>query len=212
MESGVKVVGAPAQKPPNQSPPADVAPRVTSAAGGRGSIIGLRVVAGLGIVGTLVFGLLWAGSGGSGQQQPAVISSARTFLIDLTNFNAKSIDTDFGSITAMATGPFSSQAKQFFDSAIRIELEKALAESRGQIRDLYVQNDNGNQATVYAVIDQVYVNNKISTPQADVLRVVVNLQQVGGIWKISDVTTLEGATPGSSGSASGSAGSAVPGQ
>jgi len=212
MESGVKVVGAPAQKPPDQSPPADVAPRVTGAAGGRGSIIGLRVVAGLGIVGTLVFGLLWAGSGGSGQQQPAVISSARTFLIDLTNFNAKSIDTDFGSITAMATGPFSSQAKQFFDSAIRIELEKALAESRGQIRDLYVQNDNGNQATVYAVIDQVYVNNKISTPQADVLRVVVNLQQVGGIWKISDVTTLEGATPGSSGSASGSAGSAVPGQ
>jgi hypothetical protein len=32
------------------------------------------------------------------------------------------------------------------------------------------------------------------------------------VWKISDVTVLEGATPGSVGSASGSSGSNVPGQ
>ena len=44
------------------------------------------------------------------------------------------------------------------------------------------------------------------------VRLVADLQQVNGVWKISDVTVLEGATPASTGSSSGSAGSNVPGQ
>jgi hypothetical protein len=50
------------------------------------------------------------------------------------------------------------------------------------------------------------------SPQADVVRLIADLQQVGGEWKISDVTVLEGATPASAGSPSGSTGSSVPGQ
>jgi hypothetical protein len=103
-------------------------------------------------------------------------------------------------------------APSFFNSAIRSDLENALAESRGQIRGVWVQNDNGTSASVYGVVDQLYVNNKITTPQSDVLRVVVDLSQVRGAWKISNVTVLEGASPASTGTPSGSAGSSVPGQ
>jgi hypothetical protein len=169
-------------------------------------------VAVLGLVGTLVFGVLYAttsSSGGSSQADTAMLAAARTFLVDFTNFNAKTIDNDFGAITSMATGSFSGQADKFFNSSIRSELEAALAESRGQIRDIYVQSANATTGSVYAVIDQVYVNNKITTPQSDVIRILVNLQKVGSDWKISDVTALEGA---SAGSPSGSAGSSVPGQ
>jgi hypothetical protein len=67
-------------------------------------------------------------------------------------------------------------------------------------------------ASIYGVVDQTYLNNKISTPQADVVRLTADLQQAGGVWKISYVTVLEGATPGSVGSPSGSSGSNVPGQ
>jgi hypothetical protein len=229
MDRGVKVVGAPGaaavppaaeksgagpqgtDQQPKVDPPDD---RSAGSASGprRGVFIGVSVVAILGIVGTLAFGLLWAGASSSGQGDPAMTSAARAFLTDLTNFNAKSVDSDFSAIASMATGTFSSQATKFFNSTIRTELETALAESRGQIRTLYTQNENGTTASVYAVVDQVYVNNKISTPQSDVLRVVVNLQKVNSTWKISDVTVLEGATPASTGSASGSAGSVVPGQ
>ena len=106
----------------------------------------------------------------------------------------------------MATGAFATQAQQFFNSSIRKALEEALAESRGQIRYLAVQSENqgAGTASVYAVVDQTYVNNKITSPQADVVRLVADLQQVDGVWKISDVTVLEGATPASTGSASGS--------
>ncbi len=166
----------------------------------------------VGLLGTLVFGILYATKSSGSGQNPAVTSAAQTFLDDFFNFNAKSVDTDFNAITDMATGQFSTQAKQFFNSSIRTELEQALAESRGQIRALYVQSETPTTATVYAVIDQTYVNNKITTPQADVVRLVVNLENVGGTWKISDVTVLEGASPASAGTASGSSGSNVPGQ
>jgi hypothetical protein len=227
-DSGVRVVGAlPGETSGDVEPPLQLSTNGADngdSAAARGQndapvaspqrrlLVGTRVLAALGVMGTLVFGLLWASTGTSTQADPAMQSAARTFLVDLTNFNAKSIDTDFSSITSMATGTFSGQATKFFNSSIRSELEAALAESRGQIRDLYVQSESGSKGAVYAVVDQVYVNNKISTPQADVLRIVVNLQKVASSWKIADVTVLEGATPASAGSASGSAGSTVPGQ
>lgn len=136
------------------------------------------------------------------------------FLTEVFNFNAKTVDSDFNAVTRMATGAFSTQSQQFFNTSIRKALEQALAESRGQIRHLEVQSENqgDGRASVYAVIDQTYVNNKTTSPQADVVRLIADLQQVGGVWKISNVTVLEGATPASASSASGSAGSTVPGQ
>ncbi|HTU38836.1 MAG TPA: hypothetical protein VMF35_12635 [Acidimicrobiales bacterium] len=175
----------------------------------------VSVVAVAGLVGTLVFGVLFASkSSGGPTQDPAVISASRAFLTDFFNFNAKTVDSDFNAVTAMATGAFSNQASQFFNTSIRKALEQALAESRGQIRALYVQSENegAGTASIYAVVDQTYVNNKINTPQADVVRLTATLQRVGGVWKISDVTVLEGASPSSVGSPSGSSGSSVPGQ
>jgi hypothetical protein len=173
----------------------------------------LAVVATLALVGTAVFAVLFfTKSSGDSGEQAAVQSASKAFLVDFFNFNAKSIDTDFNAVTAMATGSFSSQANEFFNSAIRKELEASLAESRGQIRYNLVQSLSPHSASVYAVVDQVYVNDKITTPASDVVRLIVNLTEVGSTWKISDVTVLEGATPASAGSTSGSAGSDVPGQ
>jgi hypothetical protein len=220
MDSGVKVVGATSTtagsstSEGSESERSDVASSAPSSRrpGGPKRFVWVSVAAVLGLVGTLVFGGLWLTKGSSPQTDPAMVSTARAFVTDLTNFSAKSVDADFSSITAMATGSFQGQASKFFNSSIRTALEKALAESRGQIRYLDVQNESATQASVYAVIDQVYANNKISTPQADVLRLIVNLQKVGSDWKISDVTVLEGASPTGAANPSGSAGSAVPGQ
>jgi hypothetical protein len=157
----------------------------------------VALLAALFLVLTVVFALGGSG-GGTNAAAPAVTSSARAFLIALTNFDAKSVDADFGAITSMATGSFAGQANKFFNSAIRQELEQALASSRGQIRSLYIQSISGNQAAVYAVVDQLYVNNKLSSPQSDVLRIAINLLDIGGTWKISNVSVLQGPTLGSS--------------
>ncbi len=226
---GVRVVGAPskdtavpgrpdhagsdeaADAPPHR--PAARRPGGYPSGPSRRSFRLVALIATLGVLGTLVFGVLFATHGSSSSSQnPAVNQAAQAFLTDFFNFNAKTVDTDFTAVTNMATGQFATQAKQFFNTSIRQALEKALAESRGQTRALYVQSESANAATLYAVVDQTYVNNKITTPQADVVRLVISLQNLGGTWKISNVTVLEGATPGSAGSPSGSAGSSVPGQ
>jgi hypothetical protein len=219
-DSGVKVVGAPPPVPPPDLPTerSERARRTTApAAAGRGRTnIVLAAVAAIAVVLAVAFGVLYATKSTSGPspQDPAVISAADTFLTAFFNFNAQSVDSDFNAITAMATGNFSTQASQFFNSSIRSQLEKALAESRGQIRAKYIQSENDahTAATVYAVVDQLYVNNKITTPQSDVVRLLIDLKLVGSTWKIANVSVLEGATPGSAGTASGSAGSSVPGQ
>ena len=97
---------------------------------------------------------------------------------------------------------------------VRKALETAPAESRDQVRDLEARRDDpgAGTASICATVDHTHVNNKISTPQTDVVRLTADLKQVGGTRKISDVTVLEGATPQSAGGASGSAGSSVPGQ
>jgi hypothetical protein len=216
-DSGVKVVGATTTDDEEKNAsPREMArrgrARSASVSPTRRSFRIVSVLAIVGLLGTLVFGILYATKSSGSGQNPAVTSAAQTFLEDFFNFNAKSVDTDFSAITDMATGQFSTQAKQFFNSSIRTELEQALAESRGQIRALYVQSETPTTAAVYAVIDQTYVNNKITSPEADVVRLVVNLENVGGTWKISNVTVLEGASPASEGTASGSSGSNVPGQ
>jgi hypothetical protein len=219
---GVKVVGA--------TPSDEEAPHVAEPKTGRsvrrsrrsdGVVPSRRAfrlvscVAVFGLAGTLLFGILYTTKSGSGPvQDPAVLTASRAFLTDFFNFNAKTVDSDFNAVSDMATGAFATQAQQFFNASIRKALEQALAESRGQIRYVAIQSENqaAGTASVYAVVDQTYVNNKITSPQADVVRLIADLKQVNGVWKISDVTVLEGATPASAGSASGAAGSSVPGQ
>lgn len=209
MASGVKVVGgpvAPATSDVEKEPPggrAEVEPEDIGAAardrrrpgtGGRRRwvTVVLACLAVLGIAGTVGFGLAWAGLHAQASGEAQASSSARSFLVDLTNFDAKTVDADFQAITSMATGPFASQAQRFFNSSIRQDLEKALASSRGQIRALYVQSYGTGQATVYGVVDQLYANDKLTSPQTDVLRIVLTMSQVSGRWKVADVTVLQG--------------------
>ncbi len=220
MDSGVKVVGATAPERPGPAdggPPRPPGRRRTGGRTdpGRRALRVVSVLAALGLLGTLTFGMLYATKSSGGLvQDPAVLNASKAFLTDFFNFDAKTVDADFTAVTNMATGAFSTQAREFFNTSIRTSLEQALAESRGEIRLVEVQSENqgAGTASVYAVVDQTYVNNKITSPQADVVRLVADLQRVGGVWKISDVTVLEGATPAGAGSASGSAGSSVPGQ
>ncbi len=224
IDSGVKVVGATV---PEDESPSSTRARANRAKKSRRRTLGAPAapsrrafrlasfLAVIGLVGTLVFGSLYVSkSTGGPSQDPAVTAASRAFLTDFFNFNAKTVDSDFNAVTGMATGAFANQAQQFFNASIRKALEQALAESRGQIRFLAIQSEDqgAGTASVYAVVDQTYVNNKITSPQADVVRLVASLKQVNGVWKISDVTVLEGANPASAGSASGSAGSNVPGQ
>jgi hypothetical protein len=234
MERGVKVVGGAPEEPAESgttdetaapgetsaTPPDRPAPRRPGGSQPGPSRRAFAIAAGIAAVGlalALVFGILWATDKPSGPvQDPTVKAAATTFLTDFFNFTPKTVDSDFNALTAMATGPFRTQANGFFNSTIRKQLATAAASSRGNIRALYVEKESADQTTasIYAVVDQTYANNKSTSLGSDVVRLTADLQKVAGNWKISDVTVLEGATPASASgnSGSGSAGSSVPGQ
>ncbi len=159
--------------------------------------IALTVIALVAIVFAAMFFTAYENDQNQLSQGVVVRQVSTNFLTALTNFNPKTVDSDLATLGTYATGNFKKQASQFFGSNIRQALEVTSAASRGQVRNLYLQSLSGNSANVYAVVDQTYVNNKMSTPSADVLRLSIDLtQQTGGKWLISDVTVLGNSSNG----------------
>ena len=141
MERGVKVVGAapddndddvddeaPSDSPP--PPPTKRRPGGPPPGPSRKAFRVVAVVATLGVIGTIVFGVLFFTKSSGQVQDPAVLTASRTFLNDFFNFTPQTVDSDFNALTDMATGKFSSQANQFFNSNIRKALEQAAASAR----------------------------------------------------------------------------------
>ncbi|HXX89260.1 MAG TPA: hypothetical protein VEI83_03430 [Acidimicrobiales bacterium] len=156
------------------------------------------------VVMALVFGLSWSNLQSQQDAANDAKSAASSFLLALTNFRPNTVDSDFSSILNMATGDFAKQAQSFFGSNIRQALEQARAESDGQIRNIYVQKVDGNQAVVYGVVDQTYANATAAAPATDVLRVEVDLTHTTQGWRISTVSVLTGPTvPGATSSTPG---------
>jgi hypothetical protein len=162
------------------------------------------VLAALGLIGTLGFGLAWLGARGddaagasSGPQTSAVVDAARTFSVALTNFDGKSIDRDFDKVVALSAGDFRAQADQFFSTEVRTQLKAAQASSRGEVRSAYVQTIDDDRATVFVVVDQTIANNKSPQPQADTLRMELGLRSAKDGWLVDRVSVLTAPSGGS---------------
>jgi len=65
------------------------------------------------------------------------------------------------------------------------------------VRNVFVENVSGDQATVFGVIDESVTNSASASPRTDVLRVEVGMIETSGGWKANSVDILQ--TPGSTG-------------
>lgn len=157
-----------------------------------------KVVAVLGVLGTVGFGLAWRGAEGRAATEdgvtPAAVEmrdAARSFAVALTNFDAATIDADFDRIVEFATGDFATEADRFYDDEIRTQLREARATSRSEVRDLYVQRFDGASGSVFVVVDQTIANDLSPRPVTDVLRIDLGLRLVEGEWLVSSVDVLD---------------------
>jgi hypothetical protein len=186
-EPGIKVLGS--TPPAEATEPAPPAGR--TAFFGRMWVVSVLLVLALaGVAGTITFGILWAGLQSKQNGETTARSVASRFVYDFTNFDSSSVDKTFVSLQQMATGQFASQAKAQFTPQLEKELQAADATTRGQVQYLYVQSYAPPAASFYADVRQTYANDKTTAPQADELRLVIDLKQVGSQWKVSDVTSL----------------------
>lgn len=155
----------------------------------------LLVVTALSLIAAIGFALAWSNLNSQQNTRTTVTRVAQDFLLSLTNFTPANLDSRLSNLSTYATGDFAKQENQFFGTSIRQALEKVQASSRGQVRYVFVQSLNGDQATVYAWVDQTFVNNKLTSPQTDVLQVSLTMLDRPAGWKIGDVTVLNSPNP-----------------
>lgn len=152
--------------------------------------IALIVLAIVGAVAGIGFGLAWSNLNNQNSERQMVTGAARTFVLDVTNFKPTTVDADFAQVQNWAANGslFAKQAAQFYNSNIRQSLISVQAVSQGQIRNLYVETLGGSKAEVYAVVDQAYQNSKMSAPATDTLRMTLDMVTGAQGWRVSAVT------------------------
>jgi len=155
----------------------------------------LLILTALSLIAAIGFALAWSNLQSQQNTKTTVTRVAKDFLLSLTNFTPANLDSRLSNLSTYATGDFAKQENQFFGTSIRQALQKVQASSRGQIRYIFVQTLNGDQATVYAWVDQTFVNNKLTSPQTDVLQVSLGMFDRPAGWKIGSVSVLNSPSP-----------------
>ncbi|HEY8060092.1 MAG TPA: hypothetical protein VID94_15120 [Acidimicrobiales bacterium] len=157
----------------------------------------LLAVAVLGIAGTVFFGVRWKELDDAEAQRTEVEDAAGQFLNDLFEWDGTTIDDDFDRILDHATGQFAEEAQATFnDDDIRQSLRENRAGSRMDELDTFTRSIDGDEARVFAVVDQTAANQEFPEGRADTVRIEIGMTRVDGEWKVFDVNVIDGLSLG----------------
>lgn len=163
----------------------------------RGRELVLFVVAVLGIAGTVFFGLRWKALDDAEADRAEVEDAASVFLEALFTWDGTTVDADFDRILSHATGEFEEEAQATFnDDAIRQSLRENRAGSRMEELDTFTRSIDGDEARVFAVVDQTAANAEFPEGRSDTVRIEIGLTRVDGDWKVFDVNVIDGLSLG----------------
>ena len=135
--------------------------------------------------------LLWRTERAEEDRAVAVEAVAGRFLIALTNFSAATFDREAADLRDIAVGRFAEEVEATF-SPDRVEaIRENRSTSTGRIRDLFVQEVEGDTATVFGVVDETVVNAASAIPTTNTLRVELGLIETSDAWKVERVELLQ---------------------
>jgi hypothetical protein len=120
-----------------------------------------------------------------------VVSTATTFLNALTNFTGATIERDVTRIKGFAVDGFADQVDQFFGQTAITSLRRAKAESVGRVQRVFIQSLRGEEADVFAVVNETITNQSTTTPKAQILRIDMGMIDTASGWKVNRVDILQ---------------------
>lgn len=133
----------------------------------------------------------------SGIHDRAAVSSARTdavsaasdAAVSLLSYDYRHMDAD---ITAAAKHLTPSFRKEYVKTAdaVREPAKESQARVTALVSDAGVIQASADQATVLLFVTQTVQNNKLSAPRADLYRVRMRMENVGGHWLVGAVEAL----------------------
>lgn len=189
----------------------EAAPTVPMAAPAARRATGLRnvklawSVAALATILAIVFAVAWAPLYSAAKDRERVRESAEQLVLHLTTFEGATIDEWVQDTQRRATDDYAEEVNTLFDPELRGALREAKAKSVGRLVNLFVQDVDGDDAMVFAVVRQTITNAASPTPVEDELRMQIELRQVDGDWKAAKVEVLGQGSEQGSGPGGGSA-------
>jgi Mce-associated membrane protein len=147
-------------------------------------------VAVLAIAAAVFAGLQWADLYAAEQTRDEVAADGRRLALLLTTFEGENIEDWYADIRNTATGEYATQLQDVFNQETRDTLREIEVVSRGEVSNLFVQDIDGDEAKVFALVKQTYANNTLSDPRQDELRMDITLQRVDDRWLGSSVAVL----------------------
>ncbi|MET0665519.1 MAG: hypothetical protein ABW008_08160 [Acidimicrobiales bacterium] len=182
---------------PTPPAPTETRPSHSGGDGVRVRELVLLAVAVLGIAGTVFFGMRWKELDDAQAQRTEVEDAAGLFLNDLFEWDGTTIDDDFDRILDHATGEFAEEAQATFnDDEIRQSLRENRAGSRMDELDTFTRSIDGDEARVFAVVDQTAANQEFPEGRADTVRIELGMVHEDGEWKVFDVNVIDGLSLG----------------
>lgn len=153
----------------------------------------------------IAFAVAWAPLYSEAKDRERVREAAEQLVLHLTTFEGATIDEWVQDIQGRATDDYAAEVNTLFDPELRGALREAKAKSVGRLVNLFVQDVDGENALVFAVVRQTITNAASPEPVEDELRMQLSLRQVGGDWKAAKVEVLGQGSEQGSGPGGGSA-------
>lgn len=120
-----------------------------------------------------------------------VAAAGAGFLTTLTTWDATDgLDDTREALTAVGTEGFRSEVDELFGGDLGTALEEVGARSRGEVRDLFVQRIEGDEALVFAVVTQTIESGE-EAPTTTVRGARLLLQRAGDGWLVHEVELVE---------------------
>ena len=135
-------------------------------------------------------GVQWADLYAAERTRDEVREQATALVLSLTTFEGANIEEWVADAQGRATGDYAEQLSTLFDQSLRDALREQEVVSRGEVDELFVQNVDGDEASVFALVTQTIVNATTSDPVQDELRMDITMERVDGEWLASDVAVL----------------------
>lgn len=142
-------------------------------------------------VAAVTFFTLWQEKQADEDARDEVTEVARGFISALTNFSANTIEVDATEIRSYAVGDFAEEAETFFGDRAIEAIQEAEAESTGEIRSLFVQSLDDDEASIFGVVEETVGNSSLPESQTDILRLEVGLIETSSGWKVNRVDVFQ---------------------
>jgi Mce-associated membrane protein len=116
--------------------------------------------------------------------------TAEVVAARLTTFSGAEMEQWVAATQELSTGEYAGQVAELFDTELREALRATEVESVGQVLRSFVQDVEGEEATVFVIVRQTSTNNQRQQPVEDEVRMEVTLRRVDGRFLAANVAVL----------------------